>query len=293
MGLRMKFNLALMLTTVAGLLVSGMMGYRFLQNNAREEVLQMARVMMDSAIAVRGYTVGEIKPLLAVQQKRQFISQTVPAYAASQYVKNLQKAHPEYSYREATLNPTNPANRPAEWESDLINYFRNREDAPEMTGERVTPAGPSMYLSRPIRITNPKCLTCHGKPSEAPKTLIDAYGSANGFGWKVGEVVGAQIVSVPMSVPLARADSAFFAFMSALLVVFIFIGLMLNVLLNIIVVSPIRRVSAKADQVSMGDLAVDELELSGNDEITSLSRSFNRMHRSLNNAMSMLDDEDE
>jgi protein-histidine pros-kinase len=32
--------------------------------------------------------------------------------------------------------------------------------------------------------------------------MIAIYGTNNGFGWKENEIVGAQIVSVPMSVPL-------------------------------------------------------------------------------------------
>ena len=36
--------------------------------------------------------------------------------------------------------------------------------------------------------------------SAAPANLILTYGSANGFGWKLNEVIGAQIVSVPTTV---------------------------------------------------------------------------------------------
>ena len=83
MGLRLKFNLVLFITTVIGVLVSGLVSHKILQDNAREEVLDMARMMMESAVAVRSYTVNEVRPLLKVQQRRQFIPQTVPAYAAA------------------------------------------------------------------------------------------------------------------------------------------------------------------------------------------------------------------
>ncbi len=64
MGLRLKFNLVLILTTLLGLAVSGFLSQKILQQNAREEVLGMARLMMESAIAVRSYTAKEIRPLL-------------------------------------------------------------------------------------------------------------------------------------------------------------------------------------------------------------------------------------
>jgi len=150
MGIRSKFNLVLLAASLLGLGLSGIIGHELLQKNARNEVLDSARIMMESAIAVRNYTVSEIKPLLAVQQRRQFISQTVPAYAASQYIARLQEKHPEYSYKEATLNPTNPANRATEWETDIISWFRSHSAEKELVGERTTPTGRYLYMGRPI-----------------------------------------------------------------------------------------------------------------------------------------------
>lgn len=290
MGLRLKFNLVLFTTTLIGLLVSGFVSHKILQENAREEVLDMARIMMESAIAVRAYTVNEVKPLLKIQQRRSFIPQTVPAYAAAQYIKKLQESHTDYSYKEATLNPTNPANRAAEWEADIVNWFRNHANEKELIGERETPTGPQLYLSRPITITNPGCLACHSTPAEAPQTLIDTYGSSNGFGWKLNETIGAQVVSVPMSLPLARADQTFLTFMGALMSIFFIIAVILNLLLHFIVIKPVQAMSSKADEISLGNLNVEELSVKGKDEISSLGRSFNRMHRSLSNAVQMLDE---
>lgn len=290
MGLRLKFNLVLILTTLAGLGISAFVSQKLLQQNAREEVLEMARLMMESAVAVRSYTANEIRPLLKVQQRRSFIPQTVPAYAAGRYIKELQLSHQDYSYKEATLNPTNPADRATEWEADIVSWFRNHEDSNELIGERLAPTGPQLYLSRPITITNPDCLVCHSTPSAAPATMIETYGSSNGFGWQLNETVGAQIVAVPMSLPLERARATFYTFMGALVGIFLLIGIILNLLLHYIVIKPVRAMSIKADEVSMGELDVEELSVSGKDEISSLGRSFNRMHRSLANAVKMLDE---
>lgn len=290
MGLRLKFNLVLILVTLLSLAGSGVVSYEILQKNAKDEVLELAKVMMDSAIAVRGYTVSEIKPLLAVQQRRAFISQTVPAYAAAQYIKRLQKTQSEYSYKEAALNPTNPANRASDWEADIIQYFRNHADATQLVGQRNTATGPQLYMGRPITITNPACLACHDTPAKAPPTLVEKYGSDHGFGWKLNETIGAQIVSVPMSLPLERAQKTFMTFMGALVAVFLALAVVLNLMLHYIVIKPVRAMSAKADEISLGDLSVEELNVKGNDEIASLGRSFNRMHRSLNNAVKMLDE---
>lgn len=290
MTLKLKFNLVLGMATLIGVLVSGFFANHLLQQNAREEVLDSARIMLESAQAVRGYTVSEIRPLLALQQKRQFLPQTVPAYSARIYINKLQEQYPDYSYKEATLNPTNPVDRAAEWEVDIVEWFRNNQHENEMIGERETAAGRFLYLTHPIKITDEACLTCHSTPDNAPATMIKSYGNANGFGWQLNEVVGAQIVSVPMSLPLARADKTFMIFMASLIAVFLLIAVLLNFMLHFTVIKPVQNMAENADRVSMGALDEEELEIKGKDEISSLAQSFNRMHRSLINAIKMLDE---
>jgi len=292
MSLRLKFNLILGLASLLGILVSGFLAHHFLQQNAREEVLDSARIMLESARAVRSYTVAEVRPLLELQQKRQFLPQTVPAYSARIYINKLQEQYPNYSYKEATLNPTNPVDRAVDWEVDIVTWFRNKPDVEELelVGERDTPIGRFMYLSRPIQITNEACLVCHSTPANAPQTMIDRYGSANGFGWKLNEVVGAQIVSVPMSLPLQRAEAMSRIFIASIVAVFVLIGLLLNILLHLVVIKPVKKMVGNANQVSMGALDAAELEVKGKDEISSLAQSLNRMQRSLAKANKRLDE---
>jgi dTDP-4-dehydrorhamnose reductase len=59
------------------------------------------------------------------------------------------------------------------------------------------------------------CLPCHSTVDAAPKTMIERYGPANGFGWILNDVIAAQIISVPTEIPVARAKEAFTVFMSS------------------------------------------------------------------------------
>lgn len=288
MSLSTKFNVVLLSVLLAGLAVTAVLSHRILQENARREIVEQAGLMMEAALAVRGYTVGEIRPLLAPHMSETFLPQTVPAYAATQAFEKLREIHNEYIYKEATLNPTNPRDRATDWESDLINQFRNYGDLSEVVGVRETPTGSSLYLARPIRIQNEGCLVCHSTPDVAPAAMVSLYGDSNGFGWKLDEVVGAQVVSVPMSVPIERANQAFITFMGALLAVFVVITLVLNIMLRRIVVAPVTRMALIADEVSRGNLDAQPFEDSGKDEIATLAVSFNRMRRSLEKAMKML-----
>ena len=293
MNLKIKFNLVLGLAGLVGIGCSAIFSYQLLQQIAREEVLDTARVLMESAIAIRSYTADEIKPLLAAQQEHKFIPQTVPAYAANRFVGQLQKKLPDYTYKEAVLNPTNLSNRALSWEADIVNWFKSNEAEKEFIGERDSIAGLVLSLSHPIKITDPGCLACHGTPTEAPQTLLATYGSVNGFGWKLNEVIGAQIVTVPMQLPLQRAERSFYTFLALISGVFVLGGILLNILLHYIVTKRIITVSKQADKVSMGELDVAELSLKGNDEVSSLGQSFNRMHRSLVNAFEMLEDKND
>jgi hypothetical protein len=49
----------------------------------------------------------------------------------------------------------------------------------------------------PIRVKSASCLECHSTPAAAPAGMLERYGTANGFGWRMDEVVGSQIVYVP------------------------------------------------------------------------------------------------
>jgi HAMP domain-containing protein len=291
MGLATKFNLILIPVLGLGFYVLSTLTHTTLQENAKVDTVTRAGLMMDSAGALRAYTVEEIKPLLVTQLKREFLPQSVPAYAATQAFMRLRKHNPDYSYKEATLNPTNPVDRAVDWESDVIRMFRNDAKLGEFVGVRDTPSGRSQFLARPIRITNPDCLTCHSLPRNAPATMLKQYGRANGFGWKMNEVIGAQIVSVPMEVAIHQADSAYRSFMTVLSIVFVTIIVLANLFLHFLVVRPIRRMSKTAEQLSTGDMSAPEFSERGHDEVSVLAASFNRMRRSLDNAMKLIEEQ--
>src|SRR5271155_3828703 len=97
MKLLVKFNVVLFLVFAASLLTTGYLCDRLLQQNAKAEIMENARIMMEAAIAVRTYTASQIKPLLETQMKYTFLPQTVPAYSANTYFGQLQKKFPDYA----------------------------------------------------------------------------------------------------------------------------------------------------------------------------------------------------
>jgi HAMP domain-containing protein len=288
MGLRAKFNVAILVAFAIGFGIAAIALHKVFIDNADEQVMQNARIMMTAANAIRKYTADELVPLLPMEHDGKFVAETVPAFAAQANFRDVQAAFAGYTYREPALNPTNLTDRTQDWEADIIREFRIDPSKEEVVVVRDTPTGPTLNLARPVTITEQACLLCHSTPAAAPAALTASYGSANGFGWKLNETVGAQIVSVPMAIPLQLARTTYITFLVILVAIFAIIVLILNLLLHYLVITPVKRVSAMADAVSLGDENVEPYIKPGKDEISSLSVSFNRMRQSLERAMAMM-----
>jgi len=295
MKLLARFNLIFITIFGIGTVIAVWFAYGFLRVNAKDEVLAQARLMMETTLATRSYTAQQIQPLLNKMQAHsaEFMPQTVPAYSATQVFDYLHKRNPEYSYKEATLNPTNLVDRASDWEADVVNSFRNDDTKKEMIGERESPTGRSLYYARPLSIQSAACLECHSIPANAPPSMVKQYGSNNGFGWKLHEVIGAQIVSVPESLPIQIADRALKTLIFYFVLVAVIVLIVLDAVLIATVIRPVGRLSRVADAISQGKLEVEELPAQGKDEISKLAASFNRMQRSLVRAMKMLESDED
>ncbi len=281
-----RLNIALVLVCVVFMAAFFAASAHLLESNARRGLSREASLMLDSAAATRRYTSEEILPLLTASLHEKFLPQSIPFYAATQNFLHLREQHPEYSYKEATLNPTNPRDHATDWEADLIQQFRDHPASHELRGERDTPMGKVMFLARPIR-ASAECLECHGEARAAPAALLTRYGANNGFGWQPQEVVGAQVVAVPLSGAMQDARQTLLELLAILTLALIALSLVVNVLFVRQILRPLSRISSVADRVSKGDAGAQfGRESSG--ELTVLSQAFERMRISLEKAMKLL-----
>jgi len=289
MKLLTKFNLILLVLFGTGGVVILQVANSFLLRNARREVLQEAELMMASAKAIRDYTSSDLAPLLQQnpEHKTRFLAETVPAFGAITTFSKLRQRYPDYTYREATLNPTSPEHRATDWEADVIQYLRDHTDQKQISGERETPTGSSLYLAMPL-VAEARCMECHSRPAVAPRAMIATYGSNNGFGWKPGSIIAAQIVSVPMSLPVQIAKKAFRLLLIYLVITIIVTIIALDAGVYFIVIRPLKRLSDAADRASKGEKNLPQLPVKGRDEIAIVTASFNRLQVSLAKAFKML-----
>ncbi len=280
-----------MLIFITSIAVSGWTLSTILEGNAENNITSKALILLQTMNAVRDYTNTEITPELnaRLDTEEQFLPQTVPAFSAREVFEKFRSAK-EYSnffYKEATINPTNPRDKADEFESQIVASFRNQPSVKQVTGFRFFPGGDLFYVARPLAITQESCLRCHSTPEAAPKSQINTYGKDNGFGWKLNDIITAQIISVPASAVLNSARQSL-SLVMAILIGILAVGILLvNFLLRRTVINPLKQMSHTAKEVSTGNMDA-EFEHKSSDEIGILAASFNRMKVSLQMALNML-----
>ncbi|ANY80470.1 hypothetical protein BB934_21370 [Microvirga ossetica] len=289
MGLRLKFNIILAVCYLLGLSLSIYPFYQISRREAMEQLQSQIDVLRAQALSIRRYTSEEIQPLLAEHSSIQFLPQTVPSFSAQTAFRNFRGFYPQFFYKEAALNPTNPADLARDWERELIEKLRANPELTKDVSFQTIDNRSHYTATYPLVIRDESCLTCHSTPDRAPTSMVALYGNKNGFGWKLNETIGAQIISVPTDIAEGSIWRNLGLFVGTSSIIFLVLLILLNILLNRYVISPVTRMAKTAEAVSMGDASVAEFEYPGSDEIASLSRSFNRMRRSLDSALKMLE----
>ena len=221
-----KVNLILLPVMLATLGVAVVAVKRTADRTALEETHQTARLIIAAAQATFEYTVEQIKP--ALEAKYDFLVQSVSSYAATETIGRLGPEFRDFRYHVAALNPTNSRDMADPWEAQAIRTLatdparREIIEIREVAGERFE------YVALPIRIKNEGCLACHSTAEAAPKLMTDTYGRTNGFGWRLNEVIAAQVVSVPVAIAQQRANAIFGRVAKMLLGAFVLMMLVVN-----------------------------------------------------------------
>lgn len=291
LGLKLNILLAiilLLLVITMGFILSGV-----LQNYAEQEIVNRASMLMATMNSIRNYTSTQINPELSARLETEqiFLPQTVPAYSAREVFENLrsQEQYSQFFYKEATLNPTNVRDKADQFEAEIIQSFRN-SSIEQQQGFRSIPGGKIFYIAHPLKVEKESCLRCHSIPNLAPASLVASYGSDNGFGWKLNEIVGAQIISVPSSQVINAAKELRNLVISKVLIFLLIASILLNLFLKLTITEPLKKMSDASKQLSLGNMET-EFEQKTNDEIGILAASLNRLKVSLKMAMEMLENQ--
>lgn len=205
------------------------------------------RILRASALAC---TLDGIGPLLADENEILFPPQTVTADAAQRVFSTFRETFPDDHDKEAALNPTNPSDRANALETSMIERFRGGASLEQIATVLTRDDGRYFTMAFPLTVNNPGCLTCHSTPEAAAPAMIGLYGPDNGFGWRLGETIGARIISAPMSLVDARAQTTVGMLIGALSLALLLVLRVTNRLLIRILVRPVRLMSEVAEKVT-------------------------------------------
>ncbi|WP_238569027.1 DUF3365 domain-containing protein [Xenococcus sp. PCC 7305] len=272
---------------LSGWLIAGLTAYTMEKRNARQDTVHTAEVLLGTAIAARSYTSEEIQPLLIDKITKDFIPQTVPSYSAQQLFARLGKKYQGYTYAERVLNPTNRQNIAKGWQVEMIQAFIKNPELKEIIGERTNMEGEDfLYVAKPIQVQQQSCLQCHGKPEVAPPSLLKTYGYYNGFDWKLNEIVGTRLISVPTLIPKKQAQKEVFSYLLMIASVFLVAYTTVSLIVQHWILRPLDAISHLVEQVSLHRVENLQLPDESFDELGKLSKSVNRLIISLQKALS-------
>jgi HAMP domain-containing protein len=286
--LRSKFNIALIFIMILSVTGSFLFSSYILQKGAEKRVTNEARFLLNTMEASRSFTSKVVKPVLYKELNGKFIVEAMSSsFGARNIFERLHEKYPDYYFKHASLKPRNIVNMADKFETDIINQkFRSDLNFTEWKGYREVNGNREYVIMKPI-IAEERCMRCHSTPEIAPEEIIQRYGSLDGFGIRVGDVMGALTISVPVAAIFDEARHNSIIFNIIVLLCFILLILIINVFFVQIVIKPIRKLSEVVREISIGKTNI-RLDDTGNDEIGTLSRGIERMRRSINLAMNRL-----
>ena len=271
------FIYILLLFAMVGIGVTGSAFAYITQSRAESAVTSKALVLLTALESVQNYTNDQVRPEFGDN----FVPEIIPFYASREVFEGLRinEEYNSYTYKDAMLNPTNLKDKADAFEEKIINIFRSQKAIKQLKGYYNKNGIDSYYIARPIVISKPSCLQCHATPEDAPARMVAQYGSEHGFGWKLNEIVGTQIVSVPVSNVFNNAYQAVFQMMGIIVLALALPILAVKILVNLYVIVPLTELTKVAEEISEGNKEI-EFELKSKNELGILAKALNRMKRS-------------
>lgn len=281
-----RFIIILLIVFVVGSVGAGLVLSRAVERTAERMIEMQGLILLQAMNSVRAYTSGHVGPLLQPQKRtsEQFISELVPAFSAKTVFANFQ-GQPDYQafiFKEASINPTNPSNLADDFEAGLLKRFATESSDKQLTGFATRDGQSVFYIARPMRMPDDSCLECHGRPEDAPPTMLAKYGTINGFSWPRDSVIAAQVVYVPADLVAEQRRQVWIAVMVVLAGGFAVTGVTISVLLQRDVIKPVERMAALASRIATADLQEAEprsldADARRPDELGQLARVFQKM----------------
>src|SRR5450432_1527333 len=205
-----------------------------------------------------------------------------PALAQREFSEVVEKSSSPAKFRMTSHNFMNPVNKPDAFEAKALDRIRTNHLTEYY---EVLPEG--FRYARAL-YEKASCLTCHASAENAPADVKLRYGTERGFGFKEGEVAGIISVRLPIRSFWQVAASVVGPVQIALLVAAFLVAVLF---IQFAVVRPIRRLTAAAERISVGeaaDLGAARINRKSRNEVQQLILAIERLRASITLAMQRL-----
>ncbi|NOQ45094.1 MAG: DUF3365 domain-containing protein [Desulfobulbaceae bacterium] len=283
MSIRIRFLLLIGILSLLATIGIAFASYQFSLNNAMEEAKTKGKLVFDYLNSSREYyrqhqrtTIMELIP------KDRFIPELQSGFTLTRGVsEKFQKKNPDYIFRQATIDPLHLPNKADKDDLKIINTFKKQQEK-EFDEGTVTKNGQSYYFfARPIKVDKQKCLRCHGDPATAPEEQKQIYGTEHGYNWKLGEIVSAYIVYVPLQKAISKAKKAAINLVAIGVGGIVVMMMILWVFFSMYIIKPITMLEQRTTEISLGNNLTETIATTSNDEIGYLARSVDRLRISV------------
>lgn len=282
-----KFTLVIGLIIFIFCIIFSVLLYFHLKNRVIEDANEKTLIILAQIDALGNYIKNTLRPKIfeyfqSIERDNDFLVEAMSTTHVTQEVmRRFNIDLKDYVYKRVSISPLNPKNRADKLHEGLIDFFRKNKGLTSWNGIMKIEGEDFLIRAKAI-IVERDCLTCHGDPSRAPKGLIRRYGTTSGFGWKEGDIMGVESVTIPIAVALAQVkDIAISTFVFGFItMVFLFISL--EGAFWRLVSKPLNMMTTHFNRIVKGTEPLNQtLPIERGDEIGELTASFNQMARHL------------
>ncbi len=268
-----KFNLIISLVLISLFLVAAYFTYERQHSLILKSAVENARILARQIVETREY-VSDVE-----QDEPDRNYALVPQVVATQVARRITR-NSNYYVRQVSLRYRNPGNRPDHYEEDMLRKFAGKP--PYESSKVVEMKKGKVFRYMLSMVAEKSCLKCHGAYESAPAFIRDRFPPGHySYDYKVGDVIGAVSVSIPMVDLYHDIGVNLEMDLIARGIIFFLIIVAMSVLIRLSIINPIRLVSDSIIDVTRTGNFDERLPKTTDDEIGRLIAAFNDLMEEL------------
>ncbi len=275
LGLLAKINLIVVVILLVFFALSALLNYRQQKAFILQEAVEKARIVAFEAIRAREYISDQlVAGRVSLSEERYGL---IPVVASTRIGASVAEDL-GYRIRQTSNRYRNPMNAPDLFEAEALEVFLGDPDRREYFAI-TSLEGEPVFRYLHAFAADQSCLECHGDPAKAPDYIKKLFPEATdqAYHYKVGEVIGAASVSIPMA---ALYERIYANLRDDLLItggIFLALVTFLGLLTRVTVTGPLGRLGQAIGEIVRTGRFEQRIPHRGRDEIGTLIEGFNEM----------------